>query len=217
MELPFAVESSDSGIQNSTLAQSDSSLVTASSQDSYMNSSNLDGPLPPNTPQDVVLPRYESRQHPPSHPGHPPPPPRISGPLPSPRDDEPEVIDFTYVNISEDDAEDAGILLEGGDFDLQEVAQRGDILTVLLGGMEQHGNEAVLVSRMWSVCFEPLFLSSDFLFYFRLGLKARTRLQRRQWKQRRLEISCQHSSIIPKLRNCTATMPWRFGIEMVSF
>lgn len=141
MELPFAVEPSDSGVQNSSLQQSDSSLVTASSQGSFMNPSHFDGPLPPNTPQDVVLPNRQSQ----GHPGH-PPPPRIDGPISSSRDDEPEVIDFTYVNVSEDDADDVGILLEGGDLDMQPETQRGDILTVLLSGIGHHGNETMLVS-----------------------------------------------------------------------
>jgi hypothetical protein len=149
MELPFAVESTDSGVQGSTLHQSDSSLVTASSHGSFMDSSQLDGPLPPNTPQDVVLPRYENRQQAETHQSH-PPPPIISGQISSQREqDEPEIIDFTYVNVSEDDADDVGILLEGGDLDMQPETQRGDILTVLLSGMQHHGNEAILVS---SVC-----------------------------------------------------------------
>jgi hypothetical protein len=149
MELPFAVESTDSAVQGSTLHQSDSSLVTASSQGSFLDSSQLDGPLPPNTPQDVVLPRYENRQQAETHQSH-PPPPLISGPISSQREqDEPEVIDFTYVNVSEDDADDVGILLEGGNFDMQPETQRGDILSVLLSGMQQHGNEAILVSSVY--------------------------------------------------------------------
>lgn len=155
MELPFAVESTDdSAVQGSALNQSDSSLVTASSQGSFMDSSQLDSPLPPNTPQDVVLPRYENRQQQTEtthhntqtshhHPPH--PPPMISGPISSQSElDEPEIIDFTYVNVSEDDADDVGILLEGGDLDMQPETQRGDILTVLLSGMQQDGNEAIL-------------------------------------------------------------------------
>ena len=141
MELPFAVESTGSAVQGSTLHQSDSSLVTASSQGSYMDASQLEGPLPPNTPQDVVI--ENRQQQAPSR----PPPPRISG------QEEPEVIDFTYVNVSEDDADDVGILLEGGDLDMQPETQRGDILTVLLNGMQQHGNEDILVGH----CLEEEF------------------------------------------------------------
>ena len=165
MELPFAVESPthDSDLQGSSnLGQSDSSLVTASSQGSFLNGGQLlDGPLPPNTPQDVVLPRYENRQQQPSvaaqqtHPtSHPPHPPILSGPISSGsrgEQDEPEIIDFTYVNVSEDDADDAdedvGILLEGGDLNMHPETQRGDILAVLLSGIQHaEGNEAILVS-----------------------------------------------------------------------
>lgn len=100
-----------------------------------MDSGLFDGPLPPNTPQDVVLPHYQSR---PNHPL----PPIISGPI----SDEPEVIDFTYVNISEDDAEGIGVLVEGEDLDFQPETQRGDILTILLSGMQQYGTDEFLVS-----------------------------------------------------------------------
>ncbi len=145
MELPFAVEATDSTAPGSTLQQSDSSLVTASSQGSFMDTSHFDGPLPPNTPQDVVLPRYENRQ-----PSQNPPLPRIPRQLSSPGEqDEPEVIDFTYVNVSEDDADyDVGILFEGGEFDMQPETQRGDILTILLSGLELHGNNTILVSGL---------------------------------------------------------------------
>ena len=151
MELPFAVEGSPSGMDdiddgrggdgpiNSSLQQSESSsLVTASSQGSgsFMNSS----PLPPNTPQDVVLPtattqhRYtqQQQQQQPS-----------KNTIPSNNGD-PEV-DFTYVNVTETDADDdddddeVDILLEGVDItttflqdeqyhDHQQQQQRGDVL-----------------------------------------------------------------------------------------
>jgi len=101
-----------------------------------MDSGHLDSPLLPNTPQDVVLPRYDSRQGQQS--------PRITGSVPS-HHDEPEVIDFTYVNVSEDDADDVGIMLERGDFDIQPETQRGDILAVLLSGMQHHGNDDLLM------------------------------------------------------------------------
>lgn len=117
-----------------------------------MDTSHFDGPLPPNTPHDVVLPLYQARVQQPqqTHSSH-PPPPRISGGLPNQiEQDEPEVIDFTYVNISEGDADyddnddDVGILLEGGDLDTQPETQRGDILAVLLSGLEQGGNDSLL-------------------------------------------------------------------------
>jgi hypothetical protein len=116
------------------LHHSDSSLVTASSQGSFVDSALFDRPLPPNTPQDVVLPSYQSRTN------H-PPPPRISGPI----SDDTEVIDFTYVNISEDDADGIGVLVEGGDLDFQPETQRGDILTILLSGMQHYGTDDFLV------------------------------------------------------------------------
>ena len=146
-----------------------------------MNTSQLDGPLPPNTPQDVVLPHYENRQTPQAQHHTHPPPPRISGPISSQGDDEPEVIDFTYVNVSEDDADDVGILLEGGDLDMQPETQRGDILTVLLSGMEQHGNEAMIVSSGKNVFGSRFVLASHGCHYFdqmfRLVLKAPTKRQ----------------------------------------
>lgn len=147
MELPFAVEPAPPDVQGNALHESDSSLVTASSQGSFIDSNVINTPLIPNTPQDVVLPRYDNQrlqdQTQQAQQRH--PPPRISGPL-STDQDEPEVIDFTYVNVSETDADDVGVLLEGGEFDLQPETHRGDILTVLLSGMEQHGNEELLVS-----------------------------------------------------------------------
>lgn len=154
MELPFAVESADSITQVSTLQQSDSSLVTASSQGSFIDTNHFDGPLLPNTPQDVVLPRFENRLQVQSQTHrNQTPPTQIPGPVSSPRDhDDHEVIDFTYVNISEDDADDdIGILLEGGDIDTGTGTpidtQRGDILTILLGGLEDNGNDTLLVRR----------------------------------------------------------------------
>lgn len=135
MELPFAVEAQNSNLQQgSTLQNSDSSLVTASSQGSFVDSTLLDSPLPPNTPQDVVLPSYQTLPIPPR-------PPRISGPL----SDELEVIDFTYVNISEDDTDGVGVLIEEEDLDLRPETQRGDILTILLSGLQHHGTEGLLV------------------------------------------------------------------------
>ena len=151
MELPFAVESSDP-VSGSSLRQSESSLVTASSQGSFMNSSNLDTPLPPNTPQDVVLPRYDTydnmqRQAPQQ---------RISGQIVTPAAqrppdtndayEEPEVVDFTYVNVCENDADEVDILLEGGELNVQQETQRGDVLTVLLGGMNDDENDSLVVS-----------------------------------------------------------------------
>lgn len=150
MELPFAVESPDSAVQGTTLHHSESSLVTASSQGSFVNSASLDSPLLPNTPQDVVLPRYDNRkqaghshQSPSIHQVPPAGTDRISN---AQRDaDDIEIIDFTYVNVSETDADDLGVVLEEGDFGFQpELPQRGDILNVLLSGMQGHDNETFL-------------------------------------------------------------------------
>jgi hypothetical protein len=153
MELPFAVESPDPG--SSALQQSDSSLVTASSQGSYINSGTLDSPLPPNTPQDVILPpRYDNIRDQQSHQQH-----RISGSSlvtpaqrqqQEPKDDgygEPEIIDFTYVNVCETDADEVDILLDGGDVVLPQETQRGDVLTVLLSGMQQDENDPLVVRK----------------------------------------------------------------------
>jgi hypothetical protein len=157
MELPFAVESPDP-VARSTLRQSESSsLVTASSQGSFMNSSNLDSPLPPNTPQDVVLPRYDNLQGQGQASQQ-----RISGHLVTPAQreqdsedgyEEPEIVDFTYVNVCETDADEVDIMLEGGGLDLQQEAQRGDVLAVLLSGiMHQNVNESLVVSSKQFAC-----------------------------------------------------------------
>jgi len=150
MELPFAVGIHDSPIQGTALHHSDSSLVTASSQGSFVESGLFDSPLLPNTPQDVVLPNYHQSRTTAaatvatttttsSH----PPPPLISGQF----SDDTEVIDFTYVNISEEDA-DAGVLVEGGDVEVQQENQRGDILTILLSGMQHQRTDDLLVSSI---------------------------------------------------------------------
>jgi hypothetical protein len=150
MELPFAVESPEhvnvsvASLQHSTAG---SSLVTASSQGSLLNSSGgLSSPLPPNTPQDVVLPHYDNyhgqgtpRQQ--GIPGH------LVSPAPrmEPMGDL-EIIDFTYVNVCETDEDEVDIVLEGGEAVEQQDAQRGDVLTVLLSGVQQEQNEALVVS-----------------------------------------------------------------------
>jgi hypothetical protein len=166
MELPFAVESPEqvnvsvASLQHSTAG---SSLVTASSQGSLMNSSGgLSSPLPPNTPQDVVLPHYDNyhgqgtpRQQ--GVPGH------LVSPAPRMQVQEPmgemEIIDFTYVNVCETDEDEVDIVIEGGEAVEQQDAQRGDVLTVLLSGVQQEQNEALVVSiddallniRIWTI------------------------------------------------------------------
>jgi hypothetical protein len=149
MELPFAVESSPGQATGSNLHQSDSSLVTASSQGSFINSGTLDSPLPPNTPQDVVLPRYDNLHHSQQ--------PQISGQLLTPAEGgrirkhdvtEPDVIDFTYVDVCETDEDEVTILLEGlGTHNLQQETHRGDVLAVILSGMQHGENETLVVSQ----------------------------------------------------------------------
>jgi hypothetical protein len=128
MELPFAVESPTEPVTNSRLQQSESSsLVTASSQGSFMSSTHLDDL---NTPQDVVLPRYDNIQQPRIQIANP------RSPEPTDGFGEPEVIDFTYVDVSETDADEIKILIDGNDLNFDEGAQRGDVLSVLLSGAD---------------------------------------------------------------------------------
>ena len=56
-----------------------------------------------------------------------------------------EIIDFTYVNVSETDADEVDILIEGGDTVCQPGEQRGDVLTILLSGVQQNENETLVV------------------------------------------------------------------------
>jgi hypothetical protein len=138
MELPFAVESPERAMGSSLQHSTGSSLVTASSQGSLMNSNLAGSPLPPNTPQDVVIPRYDN-YHGQGHfqRGQ---EPEIMG--------EADIIDFTYVNVCETDADEVDILIEGGDPSSQHTATVGDVLTILLSGMQQNENEALVVSYL---------------------------------------------------------------------
>ena len=146
MELPFAVESPHP-VAGSSLDQSEtSSLVTASSQGSFMNSNHFESPLPPNTPQDVVLPTYNAVHATRAHQSHQSNPGPLLTPAQKQGYDEPEVVDFTYVNVSETDADEVDILLEGGGLDLQQEVQRGDVLAVLLSAIHQDANESLVVS-----------------------------------------------------------------------
>lgn len=153
MELPFAVESSPAPVAGTSLEQSDSSLVTASSQGSFGGSSSMAVPLPPNTPQDVVLPgatsnfRLSTPQE--LQPGHLVTPGFREQQIHDQGYGDGEVIDFTYVNVYETDADEVDILLEGGDMNFsQGNNKRGDILTVLLSGLQQDAKESVIVSRL---------------------------------------------------------------------
>ena len=112
-----------------------------------MNASNdnLDIPFVPNTPQDIVLPNQRQ-------------PHQQQGQLvviPAPDEQgvgmkdggygDPEN-DFTYVNVTEIDADEDGPLLEGGDLAISSDQKRGDVLAVLVGEMQQSGGSPLLVS-----------------------------------------------------------------------
>ena len=57
-------------------------------------------------------------------------------------------IDFTYVDVCETDEDEVTILLDGGlgTQNLQQETHRGDILAVILSGMENDDNERLVVS-----------------------------------------------------------------------
>jgi len=110
-----------------------------------MNASNdnLDIPFVPNTPQDIVLPNQRQ-------------PHQQQGQLvviPAPDEQgvgmkdggygDPEN-DFTYVNVTEIDADEDGPLLEGGDLAISSDQKRGDVLAVLVGEMQQSGGSPLL-------------------------------------------------------------------------
>ena len=54
--------------------------------------------------------------------------------------------DFTYVNITETDADDDDILFEGEDLTLQQDQTRGDVLAILISGMQHGESDTLLVS-----------------------------------------------------------------------
>ena len=163
MELPFAVESpSGNGAENpvgrnSSLQHSESSsLVTASSQGSFMNSSNNNlniadhcSPLIPNTPQDILLPSPHHAQSQHQQQGQ-----LVVTPASQERNismkdggyGDPEN-DFTYVNVTEIDADEDDILLERAGLSLPQDQARGDILAVLLSGMQQSESGSLLVRK----------------------------------------------------------------------
>jgi hypothetical protein len=150
MELPFAVESpspADSSLHHSE----SSSLVTASSQGSFMNSSS---PLVPNTPQDIVLPspnhtQQHQHHHSNHHSRHQHQHHHHEGQLvvtPASEEFIDPDNDFTYVNVTETDADDDDILFEGADLTLQQDQTRGDVLAILLSGMQHGESNSLLVS-----------------------------------------------------------------------
>lgn len=83
-----------------------------------------------NTPQDVVLPRYDNVQQPGTQ--------LLTPRNPDAKDvfGEAEVIDFTYVDLSDTDGDGIRILVDGTDLNFEEGAKRGDVLSVLLSGAD---------------------------------------------------------------------------------
>lgn len=159
----------------------------------------VDSPLPPNTPQDVVLPaRYginttatsivqqqqQSRQQNQHHHHHQPSQQQqkiLHGQLVVTPPDHDIVKDcgyntvgdannhpdddFAYVNVTEMDADDVDILLEGADGALiPNEPQRGDVLAVLLSGMQHCESDALMVRP------HPLGVSLLPLLYFCLSM-----------------------------------------------
>lgn len=147
MELPFAVETPAAGgagnrvVRNDASQHSDSgSLVTASSQGSFMDTTddNLDIPLVPNTPQDILL----RAPHRPQEQGQ-----IVVIPAPEEQGIGDAENDFTYVNVTEIiDTDEDGPLIEGDDMILSQDQKRGDVLAVLLGEMQQNNGSSLLVS-----------------------------------------------------------------------
>jgi len=163
MELPFAVESPAAGRsenrvgRNEALQHSETdSLVTASSQGSFMNSTNGNinisdhVGLIPNTPQDIVLPSpqlVQSQQQIENQQGQlvviAAPEEQAAGMKDGVYGDPDN--DFTYVNVTEIDADEEGPLLEGEDLSLPQDQMRGDVLAVLLSEM-QHGETSSMLN-----------------------------------------------------------------------
>jgi len=169
MELPFAVESPSADEakihvgRDSSLHHSDSdSLVTASSQGSFIDSSNDNlnisnnyGQFIPRTSQDVMLssPRHieqkvqtqQQQQQQQQQQGQ-----LVSIPSPENQADIAKDLDlendFTYVNVTEIDADEDGQLFEGTNLSTPQDNVKGDILTVLLSEMQEGKNRSLLVS-----------------------------------------------------------------------
>ena len=157
MELPFAVEASDKRSQLQQSVTDSSSLVTASSQGSLIETDTYDPILPP-------------KQNPPEHVNILSEPPvsnavtstnnnsvgsRVTSALshfggnPSSHEripneeNETETIDFTYVNVWETDEDEVDIIIAGCDpTNSQEEVPSRDILSVLLSGNAQQNGES---------------------------------------------------------------------------
>ena len=129
-----------------------------------MNSNLAGSPLPPNTPQDVVLPNYNNYQgQQQQQQGNVTVPGQVLAPgvtprggnqqhqqhAPHPNSAEPDINDFTYVNVCESDADEVDILIGGGYVVKEPDTRRGDVLTVLLSGTPQQDNEELVVRTQW--------------------------------------------------------------------
>lgn len=128
MELPFAVEPSIDPVSKSQLQESTSStLINAPSDVSSPSTTNLDGL---NTPQDVFVPRYKNDAQPEIETR------AFDSDANDPNDGfaDPEITDFTYVNVSETDADGLHAIIEDSDLNFEATTQRSDVLSLLLSG-----------------------------------------------------------------------------------
>ena len=163
MELPFAVESTDSapaGIRaenNNSLQHSESSsLVTASSQGSFINSTNHNlnisdhcGPFIPNIHRHLP-PRHNSQSQRQTR--------QQQGQLVVIPALEVQTVgiqnggygdpenDFTYVNVTEIDTDEESPLLDEQNLKKSQDQTRGDVLSVLIGEMQHGESRSILVS-----------------------------------------------------------------------
>mmetsp|Transcript_1113 Transcript_1113/g.2206 ORF Transcript_1113/g.2206 Transcript_1113/m.2206 type:complete len:604 (+) Transcript_1113:1816-3627(+) len=128
MELPFAVEPAIDPVTSSQLQESTSStLINAPSDVSSPDSRHLDGL---NTPQDVFVPRYKNEKQPEIG-------TRVfNSEANDPNDGfvDPEITDFTYVNVSETDADGLHAIIDDHDLNFEAESQRSDVLSLLLSG-----------------------------------------------------------------------------------
>ena len=128
MDLPFAVDSSPE--RHTLLHHSNaSSLVTASSQGSILPGESSDQSSVYSS-HDASYPNFVSQQQAAVH------------VVPAAT----EIIDFTYVNVFETDADEVDIMMEGRDPYSQPDTARDDVLAVLLsGGTHEQGGDSIVV------------------------------------------------------------------------
>lgn len=126
MDLPFAVDSSPE--RHTSLHYSNaSSLVTASSQGSILpgESSDQSSIYSSHDPSYLDFVSHQQAEVVPAA---------------------TEIIDFTYVNVFETDADEVEIMMEGRDPYSEADMARGDVLAVLLsGGTQEQGGESIVV------------------------------------------------------------------------